>query len=143
MEDLYRYLEDGYTCTILQRGAPVYQSRERGVRPLLALIDAGADVHGCTAVDSIVGRAAALLYVYLGIAVVTADVMSVGAREVLTAHGNSKPPHGRSRTISSTAAATGFARWRSLLPASPIPPKRYRGDPKDGRRAPPPLHRKM
>ena len=87
MEDLYRYLEDGYTCTILQRGAPVYQSRERGVRPLLALIDAGADVHGCTAVDSIVGRAAALLYVYLGIAAVTADVMSVGAREVLTAHG--------------------------------------------------------
>ena len=83
MEDLYRYLEDGYTCTILQRGAPVYQSRERGVRPLLALIDA----HGCTAVDSIVGRAAALLYVYLGIAAVTADVMSVGAREVLTAHG--------------------------------------------------------
>ena len=87
MEDLYRYLEDGYTCTILQRGAPVYQSRERGVRPLLALIDAGTDVCGCTAVDSIVGRAAALLYVYLGIVAVTADVMSVGAREVLTAHG--------------------------------------------------------
>lgn len=87
MEDLYRYLEDGYTCTILQRGAPVYQSRERGVRPLLALIDAGADVHGCTAVDSIVGRAAALLYVCMGVAAVTADVMSVGAREVLTAHG--------------------------------------------------------
>ena len=87
MEDLYRYLEDGYTCTILREDTPVYQSREHGVRPLLALIDAGTDVHGCTAVDGIVGRAAALLYVYLGIAAVTADVMSVGAREVLTAHG--------------------------------------------------------
>ena len=37
--------------------------------------------------DSIVGRAAALLYVCMGVAAVTADVMSVGAREVLTAHG--------------------------------------------------------
>lgn len=87
MEDLYRYLEAGYTCTILRDGAPVYQSRERSVRPLLAAIDVGIDVRGCTAVDSIVGRAAALLYVYLGVAAVTADVMSIGAREVLTALG--------------------------------------------------------
>lgn len=87
MEDLYRYFEAGYTCTVLRDSAPVYQSRERGVRPLLALIDAGIDVRGCTAADSIVGRAAALLYVYLGVAAVTADVMSVGARGLLSAHG--------------------------------------------------------
>ena len=61
MEDLYRYFEAGYTCTILRDGVPVYQSCERGVRPLLAVIDAGIDVRGCTAADSIVGRAAALL----------------------------------------------------------------------------------
>ena len=87
MEGLYRYLADGYTCTLLRDGAVLYQSRERGVRPLLAVIDAGLDARGCIAVDSIVGRAAALLYVYLGVAAVTAEVMSVGAREVLAAHG--------------------------------------------------------
>lgn len=87
MEDLHRYLAEGYTCTLLRDGVVLYQSRERGVRPLLAAVDAGLDARGCTAVDSIVGRAAALLYVYLGVAAVTAEVMSVGAREVLAAHG--------------------------------------------------------
>ena len=87
MEDLYAYLDAGYTCTVLRDGTPIFQSRERGVRPLLELIDAKTDVRGCTAVDSIVGRAAALLYVYMGVAAVTAEVMSAGAREVLTANG--------------------------------------------------------
>lgn len=93
MEDLYRYLCDGYTCTVLRDGAPIYQSRARGVRPLLEAIDAGVDARDCTAVDSIVGRAAALLYVYMGVRAVCAEVMSVGAREVLAAHGIAADAH--------------------------------------------------
>ena len=87
MEDLYRYLEDGNTCVLLRDNMPVYQSRARGIRPLLDAIDAGIDAHGLTAVDKIVGKAAAMLYLSMGVSRVYAEVMSDAARDALTAQG--------------------------------------------------------
>ena len=87
MEDLYRYLEDGNTCVLLRDNVPVYRSRARGIRPLLDAIDAGIDAHGLTAVDKIVGKAAAMLYLSMGVSRVYAEVMSDAARDALTARG--------------------------------------------------------
>ena len=87
MEDLYRYLEDGNTCVLLRGNTPVYQSCARGIRPLLDAIAAEIYAHGLTAVDKIVGKAAAMLYLYMGVSRVYAEVMSDAARAALTTRG--------------------------------------------------------
>ena len=75
-----------YTC-VLCKGDMVYTSRERGVRPLLDWFDNGMDLMGYSAADKIVGKAAALLYVVLGVKSVYADVMSIAAFDTLKSHG--------------------------------------------------------
>lgn len=68
-------LESNATCVIMTDGEPIV-SFERGVKPLLALIDAGRDVSGCVAADKVVGKAAAMLYVLLGVSEIYASVIS-------------------------------------------------------------------
>ena len=77
--------EGGYTC-VFCRGAEVYTSRERGVAPLLDMLDAGRDMHGFAAADKVVGKAAAFLYALLGGKEVYAGILSEGAQQVLQAH---------------------------------------------------------
>lgn len=48
----------------------------RGVAPLIALIDSGADLSGMSAADVVVGKAAALLLAYAGVKEVYGKVMS-------------------------------------------------------------------
>lgn len=79
-----RLQREGFTC-ILQQGERVLTSTQRGVAPLVAWLDAGEA--GCIAADKVVGRAAAFLYVLLGVRAVFAGVMSEGGRRVLSAHG--------------------------------------------------------
>ncbi len=79
-----RLQREGLTC-ILQQGERVLTSTQRGVAPLVAWLDAGEA--GCIAADKVVGRAAAFLYVLLGVRAVFAGVMSEGGRRVLSAHG--------------------------------------------------------
>ncbi len=79
-----RLQREELTC-ILQQGERVLTSTQRGVAPLVAWLDAGEA--GCIAADKVVGRAAAFLYVLLGVRAVFAGVMSEGGRRVLTAHG--------------------------------------------------------
>ncbi len=79
-----RLLDEGYTCAIV-RGETEFLSRERGILPLLRAAE--QDLAGCSAADTIVGRAAAFLYLYLGARSVYASVMSEPARELLLAHG--------------------------------------------------------
>ena len=90
MTDLQRakvlLTEGGYTV-VLCRGGAVHTDTRRGVAPLLALLDAAADVSGFAAADKVVGKGAAFLYLRLGVAAVYAPVMSEGARALLTAHG--------------------------------------------------------
>ena len=79
-----RLQREGLTC-ILQQGERVLTSTQLGVAPLVAWLDAGEA--GCIAADKVVGRAAAFLYVLLGVRAVFAGVMSEGGRRVLSAHG--------------------------------------------------------
>ena len=93
---------EGCTCVLWGQGA-VYKSTQRGVRPLLDLLDAGLDVDGFFAADKVVGRATAFLYCLLGIKAVYAPVMSLAALEILHSHGiaasyGCKTPAIRNRT---------------------------------------------
>ncbi len=72
-----------YTC-VLCKGDTVYTSTKRGVKPLVELIDGAENLNGFSAADKIVGKAAAFLYVLLGVKEVYADVMSEGAVNVFT-----------------------------------------------------------
>ena len=80
-------LAEGDYTVVLCRGDVTHTDTRRGVAPLLALLDAGADVIGFAAADKVVGKAAAFLYLRLGVAAVHAGVMSAPARDLLTAHG--------------------------------------------------------
>lgn len=83
LETLKQALQDNdYTC-VISFADGLYTSRERGVKPLLALLDSGTDVRGACAVDKVVGRAAAFIYVKLGISALYAPVISKSALEVL------------------------------------------------------------
>lgn len=81
-----RLEEENLTC-ILQKGESVFTSRLKGIRPLLDLIAQGKDVRGGYAADRIVGKAAALLYVMMGVKGVFAEVLSESALAVLNKHG--------------------------------------------------------
>lgn len=88
--DLKRAVEllggGGYTC-VLCRGEETVTCTERGVKPLLGLLDGGNDWKGSSAADKVVGKAAAFLYVLLGVAVVYSPVMSEAAARVLRENG--------------------------------------------------------
>ena len=88
MNDLERaksILQSGdYTC-VLCKGDTLHTSRYRGVRPLLELLE--TDVSGFYAADKVVGKAAAFLYLRLGVAAVHATVISAPAYDLLTAKG--------------------------------------------------------
>ena len=78
--------EGNYTLALV-KGEEAITSFERGVKPLLALLDEEKDVCGFVAADRVVGKAAAFLYVLLGVKAVYADVISTLAEGVLCGHG--------------------------------------------------------
>lgn len=75
-----------YTC-VLCRNDIVYSCTQRGVKPLLDWIDSEAEFKDFSAADKVVGKAAAFLYIILGVKAVYADVMSKGAIGVLKKQG--------------------------------------------------------
>ena len=85
-KDLERALEvlekENYTC-VLCKEEKLLSSRRRGVAPLLELLDSGEQLGGFSAADRVVGKAAAMLYVLMGVKCVHARVMSEGAKQVL------------------------------------------------------------
>lgn len=72
------------TCAIV-RGEHAETSTLRGVAPLLTWLE--GDFAGYSAADKVVGRAAAFLYVLLGVKALYAAVLSKPAEEVLREHG--------------------------------------------------------
>ncbi len=78
--------EGGYTVALC-RGDRTHTDTRRGVAPLLALLDSEADLTAYSAADKVVGKAAAFLYLRLGVTAVHAGVVSVPARDLLVAHG--------------------------------------------------------
>ena len=88
--DLERAMElftsGDYTC-VLCKGEVMLTSTERGVKPLLQWLDGENSVKGFSAVDKVVGRAAAFLYVLLEVKEIYAGVMSEGAADVFSKYG--------------------------------------------------------
>lgn len=79
-------IKDDCTC-VLRKGDSIYCSHARGVKPLLSLLDSGEGYRGYSAADKVVGKAAAMLYVLLGVSKVHALVISEKALEVLAGNG--------------------------------------------------------
>lgn len=76
-------MNDSFTCRIVRGDQVVFESEKSGISPLIAVIDGGVDARGCTAYDKIVGKAAALLYVLMGVEAVHAGVLGAAAKSVL------------------------------------------------------------
>ena len=90
------------TCVILSYGEPIV-SYERGVKPLLRVIDKKQSLSGSVAADKVVGKAAALLYLLIGVVELHACVISELAFDVLSENGvrvsyDEKVPMIRNRT---------------------------------------------
>ena len=78
--------QTGSTC-VLCRGDIVYTLTDRGIKPLVDLLDSGEDTCGFSAADKVVGKAAALMYCLLGVRRVYGRVMSDAAVKVLRRNG--------------------------------------------------------
>ncbi len=90
MTDLERataLLTDGEFTVAVCKGEETHTANRRGVAPLLGWLDDHLDLTGFSAADKVVGKAAAFLYLRLGVTAVYAGVMSVPAYDLLTAHG--------------------------------------------------------
>ena len=83
IEKAKEMLSEGYTLAFIC-GEESYTSRERGVSPLIKIIDTGADYSAYSAADKVVGRGGALLYVLIGIKRVHASVISRSALSVFS-----------------------------------------------------------
>lgn len=81
-----RLKSDGFTCVLRGDGMET-ASKERGVLPLVKLLDGGGNYFGWSAADRVVGRAAAMLYFRLGIKELYALVISEGAADALRCGG--------------------------------------------------------
>lgn len=75
-----------YTC-VLCKDNEIHTSTERGVRPLLGWLESETKLKGFSAADKVVGKAAAFLYVLLGVKEVYAPVMSESAIYTLSRNG--------------------------------------------------------
>lgn len=78
--------QGGYTC-VFYKAETARTFTQRGIKPLLELIDAEENMRGWSVADKVVGKAAAMLYVLLGVREVYAQVMSRGAERTLLRHG--------------------------------------------------------
>ena len=87
IEHAKKFLTDaGYTCVIC-RGDNIHTSEKRGVAPLIELLDSKIDVRGYSAADKAVGKAAAMLFVLLGVSEIYAAIMSRSAKKILDEYG--------------------------------------------------------
>ncbi len=76
---------EGCTC-VLCSDAETIRTHERGVRPLLTWLEEGRTLAEFAAADKVIGKAAAFLYVLLGVGRVHAAVISRPALSVLEAY---------------------------------------------------------
>lgn len=77
---------EGYTLLLYNETEKITE-RARGVAPLLSLLDGEKDCASFSAVDKVVGKAAAFLYILLGIRRVFALTVSESALALLWEHG--------------------------------------------------------
>jgi hypothetical protein len=79
-------LEGEYTLVLIHKDN-VYTDKARGVKPLLSLYEQYGVLSGAVAADKVVGKAAAMIYVKLGVSSIYADVISTHALKVLEDNG--------------------------------------------------------
>ena len=79
-------LGGGYTCVLYKDGNAKI-SNERGVNPLVSLLQTEEDFSGYSSADKVVGKATAFLYALLNVKAVYACVISKPAFKVLSEHG--------------------------------------------------------
>lgn len=79
-------IENQASC-VFCRGEKVISSNKPGIVPLLELLKNHVDLKGFCSADRIVGKAAAFLYIKLGVVEVYAPVMSEMAIYTLARHG--------------------------------------------------------
>ena len=88
LERARQRLTDGdFTCVLLTEEGEELTSRERGVKPLLELLDTKRSYERYVAADKTVGAGAAHLYVLLGVRLLWANIVSRSALEVLEKNG--------------------------------------------------------
>lgn len=80
-------LTQGDVTVAVCGGESLRTDTRRGVAPLLAWLDQGVPLAGFSAADRVVGKAAAFLYLRLGVTAVYGGVMSRPAYDLLVAHG--------------------------------------------------------
>ena len=74
----------GNSLMVYKEGELIFESQSKGIRPYLEAIDSlKKDLGGTTVVDKIVGRAAALLIIYIKARKAYASVLSQPAKQVL------------------------------------------------------------
>lgn len=106
-------LKKQYTC-VMYNGEKVYTSSERGVKPLLDFIENEIDVKGYCVADKVVGKAAAFLYVLLGVKEIYADVISEPAAKVLEKY-NISHYFNKKVELIKNRAKTGFCPMESAV----------------------------
>ena len=80
-------LQSGKYTLVLRGKDKTITLSERGIKPLFDLCCNGEDYKGFCAADKVVGKAAAFLYVILGVSEVFATVMSERAVYILSRNG--------------------------------------------------------
>ncbi len=75
----------GYTL-VLKNDSELITSKEKGISPLIGLIESGRSLESFSCADKIVGKAAALLYAKLNVKELYAEVLSKAAQPVLKKH---------------------------------------------------------
>lgn len=78
-------LESGEYACVLVKDETVYTSKKSGIAPLVKFLSSGLCLEGFSAADKIVGKAAALLFIKMGVCRVFASVLSESAAAVLSA----------------------------------------------------------
>lgn len=75
------------SCVLMRNGKPSL-SWERGIRPILLWLEEDLDfLKGAAVADKVIGKAAAMLFVYGGVSAVYTDVISRPAAEYFAAAG--------------------------------------------------------
>lgn len=83
LEKAKYYVEEcDYTCALV-KGESIFTSTDRGVSPLLKLVDAGKKAEGFAAADKVLGCGSAFLYIILGVSEIYTNLISNAAIEIL------------------------------------------------------------
>ncbi len=107
-------LQTGSCTCVLCKGEETHSSTQRGVKPLLAWLEQTPDWQGYCAADRVVGRAAAFLYLLMGVKQLYAEVLSQHALRLLEQH-HIECEYGRLVPAIRNRAGDGFCPMESAV----------------------------